>query len=183
MKLTHLVLLMIVCLPLSVTAEIKSQAHNGFHIQIEKVIAAPPENVYDKLVNQVGKWWHPDHTWAGKSSALSIEASPGGCFCEQLDDGGVKHMEVVYVRSGSELRMTGGLGPLQMTGAHGGMSWRLDAADDGSKLTLHYRVTGFLPGGMNQFAGPVDDVLQVQLNRLAAFAEGRSLAVANTPAK
>ena len=182
MRFPHLLLALITLLPLSVAAEIRDQAHNGFHIRIDKLIAAPPEKVYNQLVNQVGKWWHPDHTWGGDAATLSMDARPGGCFCEQLDGGGVKHMEIVYVRSGAELRMTGGLGPLQMTGAHGGMSWQLEAAENGSQLTLQYRVTGYLPGGMNQFAGPVNDVLQVQINRLAAFAEGRSLAEANNNA-
>ena len=78
---------------------------------------------YDRFV-AVDEWWVESHTWYGSRENLRIDARAGGCFCEISGDNQVLHMLVTYVQPGVELKMTGGLGPLQMMGLHGGMSWR-----------------------------------------------------------
>ena len=85
-------------------------------------IQASPENVYAALTGKVGSWWNPEHTYSHDSRNLSIDARPGGCFCEKLDNGGgVEHMKVVLAWPGRMLRMTGALGPLQGSGLAGSM--------------------------------------------------------------
>lgn len=64
---------------------------------------------------------------------LSIDARPGGCFCE-TSNGGVEHMRVVFVRRNQSLRMFGSLGPLLGSGGAGSMAWRLSPADNAAKL-------------------------------------------------
>ena len=80
-------------------------------------------------------------------------------------------MTVSHVTPGETLRMTGALGPLQTIGAAGGMGWTLADEGQGTRLTWSYTVGGFSPGGMEAWAGPVDGVLTLQLNRLKALAE------------
>jgi uncharacterized protein YndB with AHSA1/START domain len=75
-------------------------------------INAPPAKVYAALTDGVGGWWDPAHTFSHNSRNLSLDAKPGGCFCERLPDGGgVQHMSVVYASPGKLLRLTGSIGP------------------------------------------------------------------------
>jgi len=60
----------------------KEQASTGFTVNHEVVVGAPADQVYRSLVGQVDQWWHPAHTYTGDSGNLSIDARPGGCFCE-----------------------------------------------------------------------------------------------------
>ncbi len=148
-------------------------AANGFTVRETADIAAEPADVYRALVDHVGQWWDKAHTFSGDATHLSIDARPGGCFCERLDaGGGVQHMTVVFAAPGRLLRMRGALGPLQDQGATGAMTWTLTPAAGGrTHLELTYRVTGYTPGGLQAWAPPVDRVLQLQFQRLQRFVE------------
>ena len=86
----------------------------GFLVRNTAAINAPPAKVYAALTDGVGDWWDPAHTFSHNAHNLSLDAKPGGCFCERLPDGGgVEHMNVVYASPGKLLRLTGAIGPLQ----------------------------------------------------------------------
>jgi uncharacterized protein YndB with AHSA1/START domain len=137
----------------------------------QRIIGAPAARVYDALVGQVGTWWNPQHTYSGDSKNLSIDPRPGGCFCERLPSGGVEYMRVVYIRPNEMVRLTGGLGPLQASGVSGSMTWRLSAAEIGTKLELIYSVGGFVVGGFDSIAPAVERVLGEQADRLKRLVE------------
>ena len=80
-------------------------------------------------------------------------------------------MEVVYVAPGKRLVLTGGLGPLQSMAATGNMTFELTPDTAGTKLSLVYAVAGYLPGGMNSIASPVDSVISEQMSRLKNYIE------------
>jgi hypothetical protein len=152
-------------------AEVADSGNNGFTIKNSLTIQAAPEDVYRHLIG-VGDWWNPEHTFSGDAHNLSLEQKPGGCFCEKLpNQGGVRHMQVVYVDPGKILRMIGGLGPLQSMAATGSMTIGLSPAGNGTKLELTYAVTGYVPAGMNNLAAPVDSVLTQQFTRLKNYVE------------
>lgn len=145
---------------------------NGFVVQEELAINAPPQKVYEILLGKVGEWWNPEHTYSGDSKNLSIEQKPGGCFCEKLPKGGgVEHMRIVYLSPGDTVVMSGALGPLQTSGLAGAMTWQMSSADGGTKLKLRYVVGGYMPSGFDQIAPGVDAVLTEQLNRLKLYVE------------
>ena len=101
-----------------------------------------------------------------------MELRAGGCFCERLKDGrSVQHLQVVYAAPGEGLRLRGALGPLQMEGVDGTLSWTLKPAEGGTSLTQSY-VVGPQPHGA--MAPRVDRVLDEQLQRLKSFVEGKS---------
>ena len=78
-------------------------------------------------------------------------------------------MEVVLVKPGSTLRVTGGLGPLQAMGATGALTFTLKGAAKGATTVIaEYAVTGYSAAGMAELADPVDKVLAEQLARFAA---------------
>jgi uncharacterized protein YndB with AHSA1/START domain len=156
------------------SAEVKSVTPNGFEVVTAATIAAPPDRVYAAL-GGIGRWWSPSHTFSRDAANLSMELRAGGCFCERLKNGGtVQHMQVVYAAPGEGLRLRGGLGPLQMEGVDGTLSWTLKPADGGTNVTLSYVVGGYIRSGMEQWAPRVDRVLDEQLQRLKSFAEGKS---------
>jgi uncharacterized protein YndB with AHSA1/START domain len=159
-------------LPCIAFAEVADSSAGGFTVKIDMNIQAQPEEVFKKFVQNVGDWWNSAHTWSGDAHNLTIDAKPMGCFCEKLPNGGgVRHMEVVFASPGKALVMKGELGPMQVMAASGSMQVRFTAADGGTKLSLGYAVTGYLPGGMNAFAPRVDEMLNEQLTRFKSYVE------------
>jgi len=153
-------------------ADVVESSRTAFIVKSVASIAAPPDKVYDALVKDVGRWWDPEHTFSGDSRNLSIDARPGGCFCERLErGGGVQHAIVIFAAPGQMLRLTGALGPLQEGGLAAALSWALAKAPEGTQMTLTYVVGGQYPGGLTKIAPAVDAVLRAQLERLKRFVE------------
>jgi uncharacterized protein YndB with AHSA1/START domain len=154
-------------------ADVIDTAPGGFTVKIAVDVASPPADVYRALVERVGTWWSADHTWSGNSANLSIDARPGGCWCEKLaNGGGVQHMTVAYVDPGKLLRFRGALGPLQAMAVDGSMTWELTKAGDKTHLQLTYTVVGYRASGLGAtMAKPVDGVLTLQVQRLKKLVE------------
>jgi uncharacterized protein YndB with AHSA1/START domain len=145
---------------------------NGFLVKFEVSVNAPAAKVYDALIGQIGSWWDWEHTYSGDAKNLSIDARPGGCFCEKLPNGGgIEHARVIYVAPREILRLSGALGPLQTSGVAGTLTWKLTSGTDNTRLELSYSVGGFIDGGFEKIAPAVESVLRVQLDRLKQFAE------------
>jgi uncharacterized protein YndB with AHSA1/START domain len=133
-------------------AEVKSATPNGFEVATTVTIAGPADLVYGAL-GEVGRWWSSSHTFSRDAANLSIELRAGGCFCERLKDGGsVQHLQVVYAAPGAGLRLRGALGPLQMEGVDGTLSWALKPGEGGTDVTQSYVVGGYIRSGMEQWA-------------------------------
>jgi uncharacterized protein YndB with AHSA1/START domain len=154
------------------TPAVVDASAGGFTVRTTLTIKAAPENVYRKLVRNIGDWWSPKHTFSGNAHNLSIEEKTPGCFCEKLaNGGGVRHMEVVYFEPGKILRFSGVMGPLQSMAAAGSMTIQLSPAEGGTKLEVTDAVMGYLPAGMNTWAAILDGVLEEQFTRLKNYVE------------
>jgi len=156
------------------SGEVVDSSESGFTSRNSIQVSAPPDAVYDALVDDVHEWWDSDHTYTGDSANMSIEAEAGGYLCERLPSGGsVQHMEVVFAKPGASLRMRGGLGPLQAMGVFGAMTFDLEASGDGTEITLTYVVGGYAPGegGLGALAEAVDGVVRGQLESLARYVD------------
>lgn len=165
-----LLAVMLAATPLAAKAEVTDQSAAGFQIRHVLTIDAPQAKAR-AAVQDIGRWWSDDHTYSGKAGNLSIDAA--GCFCEKLPGGFVRHMSVVY-SDPAALKMFGGLGPLQTTGAGGHLSFEVAKAPDSGKsvLTLTYDVGGYAKGGLAEtWAKPVDFVLGAQAARLKKYVE------------
>jgi uncharacterized protein YndB with AHSA1/START domain len=157
-------------------AEVMAQAREGFVVSYDMLLEATPERSFEALTHEVGAWWDAGHSYSGAAENLSLDARAGGCFCEQLTNGGsVEHMRVVFASPGKLLRMVGGLGPLQGMGASGAMEFALSPeGDDRARLQFRYTVGGFVPDGLAPLAEPVNGVLGGQLGRLATYLKSGS---------
>jgi hypothetical protein len=151
-------------------AEVVSAGPNGFslkHVADAQSAAAPA--VWAAL-SDVGRWWDPEHTYTGNASNLTLEPVVRGCFCEKLGlYAGIEHASVVYAQPAKLLRLRGALGPLQEFGVTGSMSWHIEPAGGGSRITLTYNVGGYADRPLAEWAPIVDEVLGEQLQRLARY--------------
>ena len=171
--LAHVVAAALPLLLAGLTAPVAAQSPPiGFVVHHEAHIDAATARVYDALVEEIGEWWNPEHTFSGDARNLSLDARPGGCLCEKLPGGGgVEHLRVVYVDPRRVLRLSGALGPLQGSALVGTLTWTLAEADGGTRLELIYAVGGFLEGGFEGIAPAVKSVLAGQMSRLKRYVE------------
>ena len=155
-----------------VTAEVVDSSAAGFTVAKTVTINASADAVWETL-RAPQRWWAKEHTWSGDSANLYIDSQATGCFCEKLPGkGSVAHARLIYVDKPHLMRMEGALGPLQAFPVTGVMTYEL--TPDGEKATkvkLTYAVGGYMPGGMEKMALPVDGVLGEQLDSLKAAAE------------
>jgi uncharacterized protein YndB with AHSA1/START domain len=159
--------------PASAAAEVVGSSANGFELRQTVDLPVAPRAAFAAFA-QIPRWWDADHTYSGKAANLSLALRPGGCFCEQLPQGGgVEHMRVAYLAPGERLVMTGSLGPLLYEATSGVMDVQVERRPGGSRLTLNYKVAGFANGGAAKLAPLVDRVLAGQLQRYAKFAAAR----------
>jgi opacity protein-like surface antigen len=154
----------------SAQAEVTDKSAAGFEVTEKAHIAAPVAKVYAALLTPAA-WWNSQHSWSGQAKNLSIDLATG-CFCEKLPHGFVRHMTVVFTDGGTTLRLNGGLGPMQFTGASGNLGFTLKPAGAETDLSVTYDVGGYAKGGLAEtLAGPVDKVLGEQVVRLKKYLE------------
>jgi hypothetical protein len=159
-------------------SEVADSSLNGFTVKTSIAIQASPDEVYRRLVHNVGDWWNPQHTFSGDARNLTIDEKPMGCFCETLPgQGAVRHMEVLRFVPGKTLVLSGALGPLQSLAATGTMTIQLSPGDAGTSIEVTYAVAGYLPAGLDTWAKPIDSVVTEQFMRLKNFVEHGSPAV------
>ncbi|MBI3792361.1 MAG: SRPBCC domain-containing protein [Gemmatimonadetes bacterium] len=158
--------------PVVAAAQAPTVTANGFSVTFAVPVSAPPAAVFDALSTKIPKWWNPAHTFSGSAANLSIDARPGGCFCETFPSGGgVEHLRVIYMRPPSALRFSGALGPMQGSGLAGALTFELKPADGGTRVELTYNVGGAIAMGFDKIAPMAQGMLMEQVTRLKAYVE------------
>lgn len=142
MRPTRLLLaLSLLATPLAAPAAVQQSAADGFLVTHAFESAAPAARIYVAL-STPARWWDPAHTWSGDAANLHLEPRVGGCFCERWGERGAEHLRVVWAAPPAELRLQGGLGPLQEMGVAGLLRYQLKRSDSGTRVELSYRVSG-----------------------------------------
>lgn len=150
------------------TAAVTNATDHGFEIRQESLLAVPPAAAWTR-VGRIQDWWSKDHTYSGNAANLRLSLTPGGCFCETFPKGGgIEHLRVTYVDPGKRVLLTGGLGPLLYEAVAGSMDIVLKPEGAGTRITLTYRVAGFVRGNGKTMAPLVDQVIGEQVARLGS---------------
>jgi len=159
------------CVASQVRAEVRETRDNAFTIESTVTTSAAPGEVY-RVLGTVSEWWDPEHTWSGSAKNLSLQLQAGGCFCEQLADGGsIQHGRVIYAQPGVIVRLDTPLGPLQDMPVTGVLTFNLAPEGAGTRVTMTYRVAGAFTMESAKLAPIVDQVMGVQLGRLKALGD------------
>lgn len=152
-------------------AEVIASGPTGFSLKVVTTSEASPEEAY-LAFTRIEKWWDPAHTYSGDAANLSLSLKPGGAFVEALPGVGfATHLELVYVLPGQEIRLLGGLGPLQPMGVHGALTVQFKPHPRGSEIIMLYNVSGFYDKGLDTLAAIVDQVQAGQMQRHASYAD------------
>ncbi len=152
-------------------AQVQESGADGFHIEIKRELEVDAETAYDALVNDFSKWYDASHSYSGKAENISIDLN-SHCMLETLPDGGfVRHMEMVFHQPGKVFRMAGGLGPLQGLGVSGAMTFAFVEVKGNAKLTMTYHVSGAEHLQLDALSGPVNRVLNGQLDRFQSYCQ------------
>lgn len=154
------------------SAEVVRADPHAFAVRHSVQLVVPAAEAMAAFTRVAG-WWSKDHTYSGSAANLSLDARPGGCFCERFPKGGgIEHLRVTYVQPGEDLVLTGALGPLLAEAVTGVMSVHVEKVAGGSRLTIDYRAAGFANGNGTKFAPMVDAMFGEQAKRFRAFAAG-----------
>lgn len=157
-------------------AKVVDVSDRGFVIRHIVEVPAGADATWAVLVKPA-VWWDSKHTWSRNAGNLTLDARPGGCFCELLPGdepkaplrGGVEHMRVIYVEKPRALRMSGALGPLQSDAEVGTLTVQLKVSDqgDGTQILVEYVVGGYSRVPFDKLAPAVDAMLGGQFQSLA----------------
>lgn len=158
-------------------AELVEAPAGGF---VSRHVTEVPASAMDawKALTAPATWWDPAHTYSGDASGLYMDAQATGCFCELLPlskdapegtrRGSIEHLHIVYADPGRQLRLKGGLGPLQAESVEGTLTIGLRQQGGKTRIVWEYVVGGYFRGDPEKLAPQVDKVLANQFDRLAA---------------
>jgi hypothetical protein len=81
-------------------AEIVERSENGFTLRFTSATEIVPDEIPATL-QDLPLWWDGAHSYTGDAANLSLDLSPGGCWCEKMPDGtGFEHGRTVSVEDG-----------------------------------------------------------------------------------
>ena len=108
-------------------------------LEMEFAIAAPPDEVFRALVDEVPAWWGPPYTYEG-GQGLMLDGRLGGHFVEELSGGGSALLATVTrVVSDKLLELTG---PLHMGLVYSVVTFELFESDAGTTVRFSQRAFG-----------------------------------------
>jgi hypothetical protein len=153
------------------SAEVRARTDNGFTLGYERPVRAGPDTVLETVAMPSG-WWSSDHTYSGDAANIRLDMIPGGCWCEALPGGGVKHAEVVMVWPGRRMvRFDAPFGPLQGMGADAVLTMTWSDPPDGGERVLRWTFVVSGPG-TGAMADAIDGVMTEQFRRLGDRLDG-----------
>jgi hypothetical protein len=103
----------------------------SFLVVLQQEVHARPDDVFSDI-GKVEKWWNKDHSYSHDTANLSLQLTPGGCFCERWDGNAIVHATVIAVRKDTQVRLQGGLGPLQDLAVTGILTFTMAPRGEGN---------------------------------------------------
>ncbi len=150
----------------SVEAEVITTSPDRYVLKHEATSDLAPDALWARLIKPAS-WWHPDHTFSGKSENLSLDVQAGGLWREDWDGGSVAHGTVIFVKPSSTLRMNAPFGPLQERAVTVIWTITISPTENGSKIVFDETANGTTESGLDELAPAVDFVKGEAIKRLA----------------
>ncbi|TVQ61822.1 MAG: SRPBCC domain-containing protein [Phycisphaerales bacterium] len=143
------------------------QSIHALSIQRSIVIAAPPQTVFDALLDELGpESVMPD----GVPFPMIIEPRPGGRWYRDLgNDAGHLWGHVQVIKPPTLLEITGPLFMSYAAASH--VQWRLKTEDDRTRLTVTHTAIGLIE---DEHREGVSEGWDYNLQRVLEIAEGRT---------
>lgn len=146
-------------------ADIVAASADHYTLKQEATSSLAPTALWDRLVVPA-TWWHPEHTYSGKSENLTLELTVGGLWREDWQGGAVLHGEVTHIVPGKKLQMIAPFGPLKDIAVT--VIWTIDitAYEGGSKVVFTEIANGTSASKLDDLAPAVDYVKTEAITRL-----------------
>ncbi|WP_332657876.1 hypothetical protein [Brevundimonas sp.] len=68
------------------SAEVVARTADSFTLRYAEAADIEPDEIPGAL-RGLSRWWEPAHTYTGSAANLSLDLTPGGCWCEKFPDG------------------------------------------------------------------------------------------------
>ncbi|MBN8529681.1 MAG: hypothetical protein J0M36_10660 [Caulobacterales bacterium] len=148
-------------------AEVVSRSADSFTLMFAVGAEIDPADIPGAL-QALPEWWESSHTYSGDSKNLSLDLTPGGCWCERLPDNpAFDHGRTVSV-SADRIVFDAPFGPLRGKAAKAELSVTWPAANRGWRPTWTFVVEG---PGLGAMADSVDRVMATGFQRWMHYLE------------
>ncbi len=155
-----------------VAAEIVSRSENAFTLRFEDQTRLGPAGVA-RAFSEVNLWWDPAHSYTGNAANLSLDLTPGGCWCEAMPDGTRFDHGRVLSEVYGEIRLHAPFGPLRSMATRADLIVTWPLVDGVVTPTWTFIVEG---PGVGALAEPVDGVIGGGFARWIAHMDTRAAA-------
>lgn len=150
-----------------VSAEVIARTADSFTLRYQSAVETAPGDIVSAMT-RVDAWWDGAHSYSGDANNLSIDMTPGGCWCERLANGtDFRHATVLGVEP-DRLAFNAPFGPLN------GKTTRADFTVAWPGETGHRTVTWIMiveGPGLGAYADAVDSVMAAGFGRFTRYLE------------
>lgn len=151
----------------SAAAEVVARTADSFTLRYEMGAEIDPSDIPGTLA-EVGRWWDSAHTYSGDAANLSVDMTPGGCWCEKLADGTqFEHAKVVSIAP-DRIVFDAPFGPLNGKATKAVLTVTWPPANAGWTPTWEMVVEG---PGLGALADGVDGVMGAGFQRWLRYLE------------
>lgn len=148
-------------------AEVIARSENGFTLKFAIGAEIDPADIPDAF-QALPDWWESSHTYSGDSRNLSLDLTPGGCWCEKLPDNpAFDHGRVVMVAA-DRIVFDAPFGPLRGKATRAELTATWPSVNMGWEPTWIFVVEG---PGVGALADAVDGVMGTAYRRWMRFLE------------
>jgi len=148
-------------------AEIVSRSADGFTLTYSTTAQIDPGDI-PRALQALPDWWDSAHTYSGDASNLSLDLTPGGCWCERLTDNpAFDHARTVSVTD-ARIVFDAPFGPLRGKATQADLTVTWPGANGGRAPTWTFVVQG---PGLGAMADVVDGVMRGAFARWVLYLE------------
>ena len=129
------------------SAEVVARTADSFTLRFQSGMETTPEDMIE-TVSDLPEWWDKAHTYTGDNGNLSLDFTPGGCWCETMADGAeFQHAHVVSITDDTVV-FNAPLGPLNGKATKADLTFHIGGDGPGWVVSVDFVVEGAGVGAM-----------------------------------